>query len=121
MAGGTRRARPKAAPGLIWQAAQYRETMLLSLREVNDALSAVSAADQQWANVSEDLGVSSIRAETLTRMAANGTASRAQTVEAQLDISQLRQKKLEQDYRRLAASIDLIKAIGGAWGSQSTQ
>jgi outer membrane protein TolC len=52
-------------------------------------------------------------------MAANSKARPAQTVEAQLAISSLPQKKLERDYRRLIASVDLIKAIGGVWGPQS--
>ncbi len=120
--GGRHKARvAESGAGLDLAKAQYRETMLASLREVNDALGAVTAADQQSRLAEEDLGIGAAKAETLGRMATNGTASRAQTVEAQLELIKLRQKKQELDYRKLIASVDLIKAIGGAWAPRSIQ
>lgn len=118
--GGRHKARvAESRAELDLASAQYRETMLTALSEVNDALSAVSAADKQSRLASEDLGISSSKAETIKLMAANGTASRAQILEAQLEVTELQQKRLERDYRRLIASVDLIKTIGGVWGPQS--
>ncbi len=120
--GGRHKARvAEGSAGLDLAKAQYRETMLASLREVNDALGAVSTAEQQSRFAEEELGISTASVETIKRMAANGTASRAQTVEAQLELLKLRQKKQELDYRKLVGTVDLIKAIGGAWAPRSIQ
>ncbi len=99
--------------------AQYRETVLGALREVNDALAAVDASGKQMLMADERQALGQREATIQQRRAGIGSISRAQLLESQIAASRQRQEALSAHFVRLVAAIDLIRAIGGGWAASS--
>jgi outer membrane protein, multidrug efflux system len=93
--------------------AQYHESMLTAFRDVNDALAAVQTTARQSQLAGQILASSEREQAIVASRAVNGTASRAQLLDTQLAESRLRLNDLDARYQRLAAAVDLVKAIGG--------
>jgi outer membrane protein, multidrug efflux system len=118
--GGRHKAQVAAsAAELDFAKAQYSEVMLGALHEVNDALAAVQATARQSQLDGESLASREREQAIDTSRAANGTMSRALLIEAQLATSAQRLAALNADYQRLAAAIDMVKAIGGGWSGEA--
>ncbi len=101
--------------------AQYRASLLAALREVNDALARVAAQSQQLQLARESLGLHQDAGNIIASRAAHGTASRAELLETELASSEAKLKSLDLQYQRLAAIIDLVKALGGGWAAASSE
>ncbi len=112
--------RRKAAIGgrraeLDLAAAQYRESVLASVREVNDTLGAVQASVLGLDLARDRLALGEANRAIAASRAANGLSSRSSALEAELAVSDLRLQALAAHHARIAASIGLIEALGGGW------
>jgi multidrug efflux system outer membrane protein len=94
---------------------QYRQAMLAALQEVNDALSAVQATEQKLRLAGESLALTEKDVVIVAGQSARGTASRGMLVETRLAASAQCRTALAAQFERIAAAIDLAKALGGGW------
>jgi NodT family efflux transporter outer membrane factor (OMF) lipoprotein len=97
--------------------AQYRQTVLDSVQEVEDALALLAGLEQESALL--DTAVQAARAaerQMLERYRA-GTVDYLSVVTVQATALAAERSALAAQGRRLAASVGLIKALGGGWES----
>jgi multidrug efflux system outer membrane protein len=94
---------------------QYRQAMLAALQEVNDALSEVQATEQKLRLAGESLALTEKDVAIVAGQSARGTASRGMLVETRLAASAQCRTALAAQFERIAAAIDLAKALGGGW------
>ena len=95
--------------------AEYREAMLAALRDVNDALAAVQSAATQSQLTNESLNLHERDAALAEGQSQRGSASRSNVIDRQLAVSRQRRAALAAQFNRIAAAIDLTKAVGGGW------
>jgi len=96
-------------------AAHYRESVLVSLREVNDRLGAVRALSTGLDLSRDRLAQSEENRRIAGNRTASGLSSRASILEAVQQTSGLRFEVLDAEKSRLCGMVDLIKALGGGW------
>lgn len=119
--GGRRRADLAQAKGEFDEAAaNYRHATLDAFREVEDELTLAN----RLADASEHQG-RAVEAAARTNQLADvqyreGAVDYLQVVTAQTAELEARQVKITLDARRLAASVDLVRALGGSWRSDSS-
>ncbi|HEY3488764.1 MAG TPA: efflux transporter outer membrane subunit [Candidatus Deferrimicrobiaceae bacterium] len=99
--------------------AAYRQTVLSAFKEVEDALSALRILEAEAKT--QDLAVRS--AEQSVEMAINqykaGTVSYLNVIIAQATALGNRRTALDIQGRRMVASVQLIRALGGGWNASS--
>ena len=98
--------------------AKYRETVLGAFRDVEDSLSEIAFLNEQAASVDEALA-SARRVYALSgaRYGA-GAVSYLDVVDAQRDVLRQRREKARLEGQRFAATVRLIKALGGGWSEK---
>lgn len=96
-------------------AAQYRERVLVSVREVNDSLGAMQARSIGLDLARDRLALGQANRAIAASRAEQGLTSRSSAIAAELALSDLRIQALAAHHAQVASSIDLIEALGGGW------
>lgn len=113
---GARRARVRIARAAYDQAvANYRQTVLTALSQVEDNLAAQRVLAREEVNLSEASRAAD-QAEAITRnQYAAGTVDFTTVVTAQATALNARKALLAVQANRLTVAVDLIEALGGGW------
>lgn len=119
--GGLRRAQVQSSEAAYRQTvANYRQSVLTALQQVEDNLAAqriLTQEAQQQADVVQAAEVSLRLAENQYKA---GTAPYLNVLTAQTTATSARNAQLTLMNRRYAASVGLIQALGGGWGTPDT-
>ncbi len=119
--GGLRRAQVQSSQAAYRQTvANYRQSVLTALQQVEDNLAAqriLAQEAQQQAEVVQAAEVSLRLAENQYKA---GTAPYLNVITAQTTATSARNAQLTLLNRRYAASVALIQALGGGWGAADT-
>lgn len=119
--GGLRRAQVQSSQAAYRQTvANYRQSVLTALQQVEDNLAAqriLAQEAQQQAEVVQAAEVSLRLAENQYKA---GTAPYLNVITAQTTATSARNAQLTLLNRRYAASVALIQALGGGWGAGDT-
>ncbi|WP_079416595.1 efflux transporter outer membrane subunit [Thiomonas intermedia] len=119
--GGLRRAQVQSSQAAYRETvANYRQSVLTALQQVEDNLAAqriLSQEAQQQADVVQAAEVSLRLAENQYKA---GTAPYLNVLTAQTTATSARNAQLTLLNRRYAASVGLIQALGGGWGTADT-
>lgn len=114
-AGARRAVSDQARAGYDQSVAQYRQTVLVAMQEVEDNLAALRVL----ANEAQELELAVKAAQLATELALNqykaGTVSYLNVVTAQTTDLNARRTLLAVQGQRFAALVNLIKALGGGW------
>ncbi len=98
--------------------ASYRQAALVAFREVQDALCATRWLQEQASAQSSALAAAQ-RASALAQVRYNaGYVSYLEVIDAQRTALATQRGSVRVEVERLNASVALIKALGGGWGSQ---
>lgn len=119
--GGARRAAVASAQATLEQAsAQYRQTVLSAMQEVEDNLALNAALRRQTELLAESL-IEARRALDLTlNQYRAGTVSYLNVVAAQTTALSVERSLLDARSRRLTATNQLLKNLAGGWGRPGT-
>jgi NodT family efflux transporter outer membrane factor (OMF) lipoprotein len=114
--GGLRRAREREAKASFDEAAgQYRVTVLTAFQQVEDNLSLLSNLSRE-AHDEDDAAASAQDAATIaTNRYSEGIVNYLDVVTAQTSYLQAKRNAEQVRTRRLQASVNLIRALGGGW------
>jgi len=114
--GGLRRAREREAKASFDEAAgQYRVTVLTAFQQVEDNLSLLSNLSRE-AHDEDDAAASAQDAATIaTNRYSEGIVNYLDVVTAQTSYLQAKRTAEQVRTRRLQASVNLIRALGGGW------
>ena len=96
--------------------ANYRETVLTAIKEVEDSLTQIQNREEQAAAVDRAVNSARRQVELANARYAGGASTYLPVTDAE---RALRQEQLQQAQlrgERYAASVRLIKALGGGWG-----
>ncbi|MDD5298541.1 MAG: efflux transporter outer membrane subunit [Rhodocyclaceae bacterium] len=116
--GGARGARQDQAEAAYDGAvAAYRQTVLTALREVEDNLAALAILEEEARVQGEAVKAARKSLEIATNQYRAGTVSYLNVTAAQTAALSAERGATDLQSRRMAASILLIKALGGGWAS----
>ncbi|WP_253273568.1 efflux transporter outer membrane subunit [Collimonas arenae] len=114
--GGARRAQSdQAIAAYDANVAAYRQAVLTSFQEVEDNLAALRILEQEAAVQGETVKFAHHAAELILNQYKAGTVSYSNVVTAQATAFNADLSALNIQNRRFAASVQLIKALGGGW------
>ncbi len=114
--GGAREAAAETAKATLEQAAaNYRQTVLTALQEVEDNLVAASSLQEEAVLQSDALQAARRSLEISNNQYKAGTVSYLNVVSAQTTELAAERTALEIQYRRLAATAQLLKNLAGRW------
>ena len=98
------------------EVAHYRQQVLLAFREVEDSLSEMRILEGQTATQAK-AGKASGRAAELARIQyAEGAVNYLEVIDAERTALQTRRAAVQLEGSQAAASVNLIRALGGGWG-----
>jgi NodT family efflux transporter outer membrane factor (OMF) lipoprotein len=118
--GGLRRAQTEQARAAYdAKVAAYRQTVLTGFQEVEDSLAALRVLEEEARVQQEALAAARQTVEVVTNQYKAGTVSYLNVIVAQTTALSNEQTALNILGRRLAASVTLIKALGGGWDASS--
>ena len=95
--------------------ADYRQSVLTAFKEVEDSLAQIVHRNEQTAAQAEALASASRVAELARARYAAGVVNYLQVVDAERNMLQQQRQKAQLEGQRFAASVRLIKALGGGW------
>jgi len=95
--------------------AQYRERVLVALREVNDGLQALQVRRRDLASAREAARGGAALLATAQQRAANGTIGRLDAIDAEIAAAQHRLALSQAGGRAMISAVDLFQALGGSW------
>ncbi|MDG2529247.1 efflux transporter outer membrane subunit [Caulobacter endophyticus] len=114
--GGARKAEVARSRAVFDEAAGgYRQTVLDAFREVEDQMALANRLAAAQARQDEAVNAAARTAALATTRYREGAASYLDVVTAQTAELDARRSALDLRTRRLAASVDLIRALGGGW------
>lgn len=114
--GGRRRAASEQArAGYERAAAAYRETLLVSFREVEDNLAALRVLSEEATTQDAAVAAAERSLALSTNRYKGGLASYLEVITAQSTALANRRAALNILARRMTASVLLVKALGGSW------
>jgi len=99
------------------QVANYRQRVLVGFQEVEDNLSALSTLDRQLGFQDEAIAAARTAARLADVRYRNGSASYFEVIDAQRTLLLAERAKSQSLGQRSIASVGLIRALGGGWGS----
>lgn len=119
--GGRAAAVRGAKAGYDQTVAQYRQTVLTALQDVEDQLIATTVLNQQLA-LRRDASAAANTAETMVLNRYRlGQVSYVEVVTAQTSAYAARRTLIQTTSQRLSAAVALIQALGGGWDAGSPQ
>lgn len=95
--------------------AQYRERVLAALRDANNGLQVLEVRRQALADASEGAANGEKILGSVRARAANGTVSRIDVIDAEVEAADRRIARSEAAGASLVAVVDLLQALGGSW------
>jgi multidrug efflux system outer membrane protein len=98
-------------------AAAYRHTVLGALREVEDALNAVRLLAQQAAEHAQAVSASERAARLSSLRYRAGQVSYFEVIDAERQVLAARRAVAQNERERALATVGLIRALGGGWGT----
>jgi NodT family efflux transporter outer membrane factor (OMF) lipoprotein len=114
--GGARRAATAAArAGFDQAAAQYRQTVLAALQEVEDDLAALRVLQEEVQLQREAVRAARESLDLATNQYKAGTVSYLNVIAAQTTLFTAQRTELDLRGRQLAANVALVRALGGGW------
>ena len=120
--GGRRRAEVDQAQAAFAVAgARYRSTVLTAFQEVEDNLSLLSNLTDESKSLNDAVSDTQRTLDIAMNRYREGIASYLEVVTAQAAAEQVQLDALNVRRRRLSASVDLIRALGGGWSRDGTQ
>lgn len=119
--GGARRAGvDQAKEAYAEQVANYRQTVLQAFREVEDDLAQIRLLHEQMLTQADAL-VSAQRSAALSKTQyREGSVSYLNVMDADRSVLQQQRSSIQLEAERARTTVDLIRALGGAWGQQTT-
>ena len=119
---GRTAANVKQAEASYWEAvAEYRQSVLVAFREVEDSLAQIVLRDRQASAQAEALASAARVTELARARYEAGTASYLDLVDAERNMLQHERRQAQIDGQRFAACVRLIKALGGGWESDGSR
>jgi multidrug efflux system outer membrane protein len=116
--GGRNRANLEGAQaaydGLV---ANYRQQVLNGFREVEDSLSTLATLDRQLKHEADAVAAAGRAARLADTRYRNGSASYLEVIDAQRAILSAQRSQAQSEGLRAAATVGLIRALGGGWSS----
>ncbi len=120
--GGARSAATDAArAGFDQAAAQYRQTVLAALQEVEDNLAALRILQDEARLQSEAVRAARESLAQTTNQYKAGTVSYLNVITAQATLYNAQRVALDVRGRQLSANVALIRALGGGWTGLAAQ
>lgn len=114
--GGLRRAQTEQARATYdAEVAAYRQTVLTGFQEVEDSLAALRVLEEEARVQQEALAAARQTVEVVTNQYKAGTVSYLNVIVVQTIALSNEQTALNILGRRMAASVTLVKALGGGW------
>jgi NodT family efflux transporter outer membrane factor (OMF) lipoprotein len=114
--GGARQAATDSAIASSDQAlATYRQTVLVALQEVEDNLQASQSLDEEHTALNDSLVAARKALDVVTNQYQAGTVSFLNVLAAQSTALGVERSLLDVRYRKLLASSQLLKNLGGRW------
>ncbi len=101
--------------------ADYRQTVLAAFKEVEDSLAQIVLRNEQTTAQSEALASASRVTELARARYEAGTVNYLQVVDAERNRLQQERQKAQLEGQRFAASVRLIKALGGGWEEKAEE
>ncbi len=118
-AGKRRAVEAQARAAFEEAAARYRATTLTAFRQVEDQLSLLAVLADESADEHTAVDAANRTLLLATDRYKNGAVSYLEVVESQTASLQARRAELVLRDRRLHAAVDLVRAIGGGWSSNT--
>ena len=103
------------------QVATYRGTVLNAFREVEDNLANLRILDDQNRAQDEAVAASSRAAKLSHTQYREGAVSYFSVIDADRTVLQTRRASVTLDGERARSTVNLIRALGGGWGSPEMQ
>ncbi len=97
--------------------ANYRQQVLVGFQDVEDNLSALRTLDSQIRFESEAVGSANLATRLAESRYRNGSASYLEVIDAQRSSLSAQRAESQSVGQRAVASVGLIRALGGGWGS----
>jgi NodT family efflux transporter outer membrane factor (OMF) lipoprotein len=119
-AGARSAATAAARAGFEQAAANYRQTVLGALQEVEDNLAALRILDEEARLQHEAVRAASESLAQTTNQYKAGTVSYLNVITAQATLYTAQRTELDVRGRQLAANVALIRALGGGWTGPAT-
>lgn len=115
--GGRRKADLARVRGVYEErVAEYRKTVLLAFREVEDALVSVRTLDERLVHQRGAEDASSRVSQSANARFAEGDVDYLIVVDAERTLLRNRQSRIQSEGERARATVDLVRALGGGWG-----
>jgi NodT family efflux transporter outer membrane factor (OMF) lipoprotein len=95
--------------------ANYRQTVLTALQQVEDAMAALRILEREATQVSDSVGAARRSLAIAIAQYKAGVVSSLQVITAQATLLQSQRSAVDLVTRRLNASVQLIQALGGGW------
>jgi multidrug efflux system outer membrane protein len=115
--GGRTKAQVEHARAAYTEAvANYRQTVLTAIKEVEDSLTQIRRRDDQAAAVDRAVASARRQAELANARYAAGAITHLPVADAERVLRQQEAQQAQLRGERYAASVRLIKALGGGWG-----
>jgi NodT family efflux transporter outer membrane factor (OMF) lipoprotein len=95
--------------------ADYRQTVLTALQQVEDAMAALRILEREAAQVTDAENAAQRSLDISIAQYKAGVVSSLQVITAQAALLQARRSAVDMVTRRLIASVQLIEALGGGW------
>lgn len=101
--------------------ADYRQTVLKAFKDVEDSLAQIVLRGQQASALAQAVA-SAVRVIELAEARYEaGTVSYLEVVDAKRNMLRQERQQVQLEGQRFAASVRLIKALGGGWGTSLTE
>jgi NodT family efflux transporter outer membrane factor (OMF) lipoprotein len=95
--------------------ANYRQTVLTALQQVEDAMAALRILEREAAQVADSVDAARASLDISTAQYKAGVVSSLQVITAQATLLQSQRSAVDLVTRRLNAGVQLIEALGGGW------